>query len=245
MQAAQRVGHLAVDAHRVDEPRDADDARVGGQEQDRGGEQADVDLASTPWKIPRSICLTTPSTGSPAKPPSSSVSPSCGLVLAVGVPRHRQRGERDRRQREVDREHREPHAVDRRRDRRRLVLGLLGHVRDRLDARVGEHADRDREDEVAPTSARRRATTLSTSVSGEKTSTAPTSTSSSWVRKSITASVTLIPVDSLAPNTLTAGQQRDHDDRRDDVAGARAAAPPRTRTRRRCSAARRTPRWRS
>ena len=46
--------------------------------------------------------------------------------------------------------------------------------------------------------------TLSTSVSGENTSTAPIATSSSWVRKSTTASVTLIPVDSLAPNTLTA-----------------------------------------
>ena len=46
--------------------------------------------------------------------------------------------------------------------------------------------------------------TLSTSVSGENTSTAPITTSSSWVRKSTTASVTLIPVDSLAPSTLTA-----------------------------------------
>ena len=46
--------------------------------------------------------------------------------------------------------------------------------------------------------------TLSTSVSGLNTSTAPIATSSSWVRKSTTASVTLIPVDSLAPNTFTA-----------------------------------------
>ena len=46
--------------------------------------------------------------------------------------------------------------------------------------------------------------TLSTSTSGEKMITAPISTSSSWVRKSTTASVTLIPVDSFAPNTLTA-----------------------------------------
>ena len=45
--------------------------------------------------------------------------------------------------------------------------------------------------------------TLSTSVSGLKTSTAPIATSRSWVRKSTTASVTLIPVDSLAPNTFT------------------------------------------
>ena len=43
---------------------------------------------------------------------------------------------------------------------------------------------------------------LSTSTSGEKMTIAPISTSSSWVRKSTTASVTLIPVDSFAPNTL-------------------------------------------
>ena len=45
---------------------------------------------------------------------------------------------------------------------------------------------------------------FSASCSGLKTRKAPSTTSSSCVRKSITASVTLIPVDSLAPNTLTA-----------------------------------------
>ena len=45
VQLAQAVGHLAVDAHRVDEPRDADDPRVRGDEEDRRREQADVDLA--------------------------------------------------------------------------------------------------------------------------------------------------------------------------------------------------------
>ena len=44
MQAAQSVGHLAVDAHRVDEPRDADEAGVRRDEEDRRGEQADVEL---------------------------------------------------------------------------------------------------------------------------------------------------------------------------------------------------------
>ena len=45
MQLAQLVGDLAVQPHRVDEPRDADDPGVGGDEQDRRREQADVDLA--------------------------------------------------------------------------------------------------------------------------------------------------------------------------------------------------------
>ena len=45
VQPAEAVGDLAVQPHRVDEPRGADDARVGGDEQDRRGEDADVDLA--------------------------------------------------------------------------------------------------------------------------------------------------------------------------------------------------------
>ena len=45
--------------------------------------------------------------------------------------------------------------------------------------------------------------TLSTSVCGEKTSTSPTTTSSSWVRKSTTASRMFTPADSLTPTTLT------------------------------------------
>ncbi len=76
VQPPQPVGQLAVDAHRVDEPRHADDARVGGEEQDRRGEQADVQLGRAAGTAPRSICLTTPRIGSPAKPPSSSVRPS-------------------------------------------------------------------------------------------------------------------------------------------------------------------------
>ena len=44
VQAAEAIGQLAVQAHRVDQPRDADDAGVGGDEQDRRGEDADVDL---------------------------------------------------------------------------------------------------------------------------------------------------------------------------------------------------------
>ena len=44
--------------------------------------------------------------------------------------------------------------------------------------------------------------TLSTSVSGESTSAAPTSTSSTWVRKSTTARRMFTPADSLTPTTL-------------------------------------------
>ena len=44
--------------------------------------------------------------------------------------------------------------------------------------------------------------TCSTSSAGSSTITRPISTSRSWVRKSTTARVTLMPVDSLAPKTL-------------------------------------------
>ena len=44
MQYAQQLGQLPVLAHRVGEPRHPDQARVGGDEEDRRGEDADVDL---------------------------------------------------------------------------------------------------------------------------------------------------------------------------------------------------------
>jgi hypothetical protein len=45
VQLAQAVGRLAVDAHRVDEARLADDPGVRRDQQDRRGEQSDVELA--------------------------------------------------------------------------------------------------------------------------------------------------------------------------------------------------------
>ena len=71
-------------------------------------------------------------------------------VAAVGESVHRQRGERDQRQRRVDGEHGHDHRPDRAGDRPRLVAGLLGHVGDRLDPRVGDHPNRDRDQEVLP-----------------------------------------------------------------------------------------------
>ena len=44
MQLAQAVRQLPGDAHRVDQARDADDRGVGGDEQDRGRQDADVEL---------------------------------------------------------------------------------------------------------------------------------------------------------------------------------------------------------
>ena len=63
---------------------------------------------------------------------------------------HRQRRERDERQREVDREDGDRDEPDRARDRPHGVARLLGEVRDGLDPRVGDHPHRDREEELAP-----------------------------------------------------------------------------------------------
>ena len=46
--------------------------------------------------------------------------------------------------------------------------------------------------------------TFSTRISGEKTSTIPTTTSTTWVRKSATARNTFRPADSLTPTTFSA-----------------------------------------
>ena len=63
---------------------------------------------------------------------------------------HWQRGEGDERQGEVDREDGHGHESDRAWDRAHGVASLLGEVGDRLDARVGDHRHRDREQEVVP-----------------------------------------------------------------------------------------------
>ena len=61
---------------------------------------------------------------------------------------HRREG--DQRQREVDGEDRDRDHEDRARDGTDRVARLLREVGDGLDPRVGDHRDRDREQEVAP-----------------------------------------------------------------------------------------------
>ena len=130
VQLAELVGDLAVQAHRVDESRDPDDPGIGGDEQDRRRQQPDVDLTGV-LERPEVQVLDDPEHRVAGEP--SLVLGDAEQRLAV-VPHatHRQRRQRDEREREVDREHRPHDALDRRRDRMRLVLGLLGHVRDRL-----------------------------------------------------------------------------------------------------------------
>ena len=70
--------------------------------------------------------------------------------MARGVLDHRHRRESDNRDQQVEAENRDHDEADALGNRARRVLGLLGHVGDRLDAGVGDHPDRDTEREVAP-----------------------------------------------------------------------------------------------
>ncbi len=71
-------------------------------------------------------------------------------AVADAVVHDRQRRERDDRDAGVDREHGEHDEVHGLRHLPARIGGLLGHVRDRLDARVGEHRQRQREDQFLP-----------------------------------------------------------------------------------------------
>ena len=73
-----------------------------------------------------------------------------GRVVPGRVLDHRHRREGDDRDQQVEGKDRDHHQADAARDRFGRVLGLLGHVGDRLDAGVGDHPDRDAEREVAP-----------------------------------------------------------------------------------------------
>ena len=149
VQLAQLVRHLAVQAHRIDQPRDTDDPSVGRDEQDRRGQQADIDLPCV-LQRPQVEVLDDPQHRVARVTTLALAEAQQRLAFAGGVAGDRQRRQRDRGQQRVDREHGQHHALDRRRDRVTLVLGLLGHVRDRLYARIGDHRHRDRDDEVLP-----------------------------------------------------------------------------------------------
>src|SRR5206468_6355228 len=62
----------------------------------------------------------------------------------------RKRRQRDQRQREVDREYGARDPGDRTRDIARGIARFLREIRDRLDAGVRDHRDRNREQEVPP-----------------------------------------------------------------------------------------------
>ncbi len=146
MQAAHRVGQLAVHPHRVRQPRDAEHARVRGGHEDRDGEDADVEQDGV---LKRAELHPRDDPDDRVVREAAVLRPDAEQRAALAVlALDRQRRQRDQRQGEVDREDGDHHALDRRRDRVVRVARLAGHVRDRLDARVRDGADRDRQQEL-------------------------------------------------------------------------------------------------
>ena len=126
------------------QPRDPDQPCVRGDDQDRRRQHADV-VAERVLKA------------RPERQRGDDAEHGVGLVLRteqgrVVVPHvvDRERHQRDDRDPGEDPEHRQQYIVDRPRDVLVRVARLLCHVRDRLDSRVGDHRDRQREDHLVP-----------------------------------------------------------------------------------------------
>ncbi len=135
--------------HRVRDAGRADHAGVRGDEEDRRGEDADVDLQDVEHRSRDAEVLDETEHGVVGEAALLRGKPEERLVLAVHEP-DGQRRERDRGQREVDGEDGQRDEADGGRDRARRVASLLREVGDRLDPRVGDHRHRDREEELAP-----------------------------------------------------------------------------------------------
>ena len=233
---AQELGKLAVHAHREGEPREPDQRSVGRDQQDHRSQDPDVDPERVGQPGIEADVL-----DDPEHRVVGVGGPELGRVVAGGVLGHRHRRERDGGQERVQAEHGQDRRADAARDGPRRVPRLLGHVRDRLDPRVGDHPDRDPEREVAPASAQRRGRPASTSRSGSNTSARPMTTSTAWVSRSAIASTKFRRADSSVPLMLSSGEQRHQPDAEEHVARAPRRAAPRTPP---GSAARRRPRSR-
>ncbi len=135
--------------HRVRDPRRADHARVRGDDQDRPGQDADVVAQRRELEAVQADVVDDPEhrvVGVAAR----RVLAEERVVAPAGDAVHRQRHQRDRRQRQVDREHRAGDVLVGERHVARRVARLLREVGDRLHPGVGDHPDRDREEELAP-----------------------------------------------------------------------------------------------
>lgn len=115
VQLAQPVRELAVKAHRVDEPGDSDDSGVGGDEEDRGCQQTNVDLAGV-LERPQVEVLDDPQDRIPGEA-ALILSHAEQRLAAAGVAANGEGRERHHREGGVDGKDSDHHAVDRRRDR--------------------------------------------------------------------------------------------------------------------------------
>ena len=149
VQPPEDLRDLAVGRHRVGDPGGADHACVRGDEEDRRGEDADIDLERVEQGAFDAEVLDDAEDRIVRVAALLRRQRQQGRQLAADLD-HRQRRERDQRQREVDREDRERHepvGVGNVLDR---VAHLLGEVGDGLHPRVRKHRHRDRDREVPP-----------------------------------------------------------------------------------------------
>jgi hypothetical protein len=147
--AAEHAGQLPVRRHRVRDPRGADDAGVRRDEQDRRREHADVHLQHVEREAREAEPLDDPEHGVVLVAALLGRQREERGLLAVDL-LDRQRRERDGRECEEDREHRDRRHQVGARDVADRVARLLGEIRGGLDPGVRDHPDRDREEEVSP-----------------------------------------------------------------------------------------------
>ena len=140
--AGEERRQLAVLGQRPREPRYPDQARVRGDHQDRGRQDADV--VTQRGLEPRA-----------ERQRRNDSQHRVVLVLrpeqrgvVAAVVHHGQGDERDDRDPGEDPEHGDQHVVDRAGHVVVRVARLLGHVRHGLDSGVGDHRDREREDQL-------------------------------------------------------------------------------------------------
>ena len=142
VQAREQLRDLAMLGERPREPRYPDQARVRGDHQDRGRQDADV--VTQRGLEPRA-----------ERQRRNDSQHRVVLVLrpeqrgvVAAVVHHGQGDQRDDRDPGEDPEHGDQHVVDRAGHVVVRVARLLGHVRHGLDSGVGDHRDREREDQL-------------------------------------------------------------------------------------------------
>ncbi len=214
---------------------DADQPGVGRDEQDRGREDADVVAGDAQHG---------------AVQPESRDDAEHGVVfvrraefgdVVAAVVHHRQRGQRDDRDAGVHAEHGDQHEVDGLGYVVAGVLGLLGHVGDRLDPGVGDHRDRQREDQLRP--GRRHSEMDLVDEQRRVQDEHEPEPDQQDLRAEVGDGEEQVEFGRLAETAdVQRGEQHDRDQPADDVARVVGEAAGRTR---RGSGARRTPRWRS
>ncbi len=216
---SQPLGKLAVLAHRVGEPREPDQRGVGGDQQDHGGEDPDVDPEHLRQPDAEADVLDDPEHRVVGEGRAE-----LGRELAVRPLGHRHRRQRDDRQQRVEADHREHDQPDAARDRLRGVLApprpcsRSSRSRCRRPSRPRSRAG------SRPRSAPTPSSTWSTSSSGLRTSTIPISTSSDLREEVRDREHEVQPRRLLGALDVERREQADQDDRADHV---RRALPQR------------------